>query len=111
MSAMHEVLVGMAALVLAAETVAGIATIAKGRIVRPAGRRGIPRPRLWGYGTVVSAVGLADYVFLGPLNSAPFAHMALAATGLGLFFVGQAVQWLARRTGRVPGTGVTESAS
>lgn len=87
MSAMHGVLVGTAALVLAAQTVAGIAAIAKGRIARPAGRRGIPRPPFVGLRHGRQRRRPGRLRLLGPLNNAPFAHI------------------------RVPGTRVTESAS
>ncbi|MEU4926566.1 hypothetical protein AB0G54_08680 [Streptomyces yokosukanensis] len=66
--------------------------------VPPFARRRVLRPRLWGYGTLVSAVGFALFMFLGPLADAGLD--VLPATGWCLWMAGMAVQYLGRRPGR-----------
>jgi hypothetical protein len=65
--------------VLLIATLAGLGIAAVTRDWIPPFRRGsIARPRLWGYGTLVSDAGLAAFIFLGPYQGpnarpAPFA--------------------------------------
>ncbi|GHK00791.1 hypothetical protein SY2F82_25880 [Streptomyces sp. Y2F8-2] len=110
MTGMHWALVGVAATLLVAGAAAGVAAIASGRLPPWGGRR-IMRPELWGHGTLVSAVGMSGYLFLGPLNEAPFARMPIAAAGLAVYFAGTAIQMSARRPGRTPDAAATKNAS
>jgi hypothetical protein len=103
MTGMHWVLVSLAVLAVSALAVMGVAGIALGRV--PAwGRRRVLRPKLWGYGAVVSAVGMTGFMFLGPLSDAPPAYIALPLAGMAANFVGLVMQMLAQRPGRTPGT-------
>ncbi|MFJ8359082.1 hypothetical protein [Streptomyces sp. NPDC093984] len=110
MTGMHRVLAGVTAAALVAGAVTGAAVVATGW-VPPWGGSRIMRPRLWGHGTLVGAVGMSGYAFLGPLNGAPFAHMPLAAMGFGLYPVGTATQLSARRPGRARDAAATKNAS
>lgn len=58
----------LAALLIAALAGVGIGAITRGwtPLVR---RSSIARPRLWGYGILVSDAGLAAFVFFGPFQS------------------------------------------
>jgi hypothetical protein len=84
--------------------VAGVAAVVA-EWVPPVARRRVLRPRLWGYGSLATAVGLGLFLFLGPLADAGLAGFA----GLGwcLWMGGMAAQYLAQR----PGRGATASAS
>jgi hypothetical protein len=110
MNGVYWVLVGVAAAAVVAGAAAGVAAIATGW-VPPWGGHRIMRPKLWGYGTLVSAVGLAGYMFLGPMNQAPFAHVSIAAMGFGLWLAGAATQMSARRPARPRDAAATKNAS
>ncbi|MGI5377971.1 hypothetical protein ACQEV2_27730 [Streptomyces sp. CA-251387] len=103
---MHIYLVVAAALSLGLLGVLGIVTITTGWVV-PFGRARVLRPTLWGYGSLVSAVGGAVFVFLGPLAETygplPWAGWFVMMAGLGL-------QMLAQRPGR-GATNATKTAS
>ncbi|MET8125536.1 hypothetical protein ABZV67_42670 [Streptomyces sp. NPDC005065] len=58
------------------------------------------RPKLWGYGTLVSAVGISGFKFPGPFNDAPLAHRPLAVTGFVLWLAGMVAQMVVQRPGR-----------
>ncbi|MFF2513660.1 hypothetical protein [Streptomyces sp. NPDC058086] len=89
--------VGTVALVgLAAIGIAGITT----GWVPPFGRSIVLRPKLWGYGALVSAVGMTLFVFLGPFRAPDIGMAPYALGGMGVAFVGMALQMAARRPGR-----------
>ncbi|MGW3204512.1 hypothetical protein [Streptomyces sp. NPDC001135] len=101
---MHMYLVVAAGLAVALLAVVGVAAAATDWMP-PLARPRVLRPRLWGYGTLVSALGLGLYMFLGPLADAGLSALPLA--GWVLFMGGMIVQLLARR----PGRPVTKTAS
>ncbi|MFD9392876.1 hypothetical protein ACFWBB_19820 [Streptomyces sp. NPDC060000] len=99
---MYWALVGTIAVCVTVMAVLGIAAVTL-EWVPPFGRSRVLRPRLWGAGALMSALGLSLFVFLGPLAPGgtavnfyvPLAGMAVNLAGLG-------VQSLARRPGRTP---------
>ncbi|MFF7143763.1 hypothetical protein [Streptomyces nodosus] len=99
MTGVYGVLVGAAALVMAAVAAVGIVSVVTGWVPRWE-RRKVRRPRLWGYGALVSAVGMSVFVFLGPFDDALSARTVLAFAGLAAWVLGAAVQMMARRPGR-----------
>ncbi|MDV9176617.1 hypothetical protein R6V09_41640 [Streptomyces sp. W16] len=86
---MSDIELTVAVLLIAGLAVVGIGAITRGwtPLVR---RHSIARPRLWGYGMLVSDAGLAAFVFCGPFQSpgdsrlAPFAVVGgiVAAAGV-----------------------------
>ncbi|MFJ8536547.1 hypothetical protein [Streptomyces sp. NPDC093591] len=86
--------------------VLGVVTRTTGWVV-PFGRTRVLRPKLWAYGSLVSGIGGAVFVFLGPLAGAygpmPRAGWFASMGGLGL-------QMPAQRPGR-GATDATKSAS
>ncbi|MER5403354.1 hypothetical protein [Streptomyces sp. NPDC002769] len=86
-------------LVLGALAGAGIVAITTGRLP-PFGRDRVLRPRLWGYGALVSAVGLGVFLFLGPFHGPDLSMAPYALSGTAVFLVGSALQMAARRPGR-----------
>ncbi|MFF3329014.1 hypothetical protein ACFYWX_05545 [Streptomyces sp. NPDC002888] len=98
---MHSILVILAVLAVTALAVMGGAATATGW-VPPWGGYRILRPRLWGSGMVVSAVGMAAFMFLGPLGDLPPAYASIPLAGMGAYLVGLLLQTLARRPGRAP---------
>ncbi|MGI5137260.1 MULTISPECIES: hypothetical protein [unclassified Streptomyces] len=110
MTGMHEIMAGVAAAAVVAGVAMGVAGAATGWSPSWAGRR-ILRPRLWGYGTLAGAVGMAAYLFLGPLSDSPFAHRPEAGVGLALWMAGLVAQMLSGRPGRTPEADSTKNAS
>ncbi|MEU9172513.1 hypothetical protein AB0D34_32800 [Streptomyces sp. NPDC048420] len=101
---MHWVLVGVAALSLTVLAVGGVAGIATGWVA-PWGRSRVLRPRLWGYGSLIGAVGAAVWTFVGPLAGPPHGRSAyLAWAGWTVFMVGLLIQLRAKRPGRATKT-------
>ncbi|KUO21788.1 hypothetical protein [Streptomyces dysideae] len=96
---LHGLLVTLAVLVVTAGAVMGVAAIRRGWVL-PFGRRRVLRPKLWGYGMLVSSVGMTGYMSAGPLDLSLSAYATVAFTGLGVFFVGVILQLLAQRPGR-----------
>ncbi|MFJ2391964.1 hypothetical protein ACIOTI_04360 [Streptomyces sp. NPDC087843] len=86
-------------LVLGALAGAGIVAITTGRLP-PLGRDRVLRPRLWGYGALVSAFGLGVFLFLGPFHGPDLRMAPYALSGTAVFLVGSALQMAARRPGR-----------
>lgn len=69
--------------------------------VPPLGRRLVLRPRLWGAGALMSAVGLGLFTFLGPLAiDRPTVHFSIPLAGMAVNLAGLGLQTLARRPGR-----------
>jgi hypothetical protein len=97
MIGMHMFLVVAAVVAVALMGVLGVLAVV-GVWVPPVARRRVLRPRLWGYGALVSAVGLGLFMFLGPLADAELE--ALPALGWGLWMAGMVIQILAQRPGR-----------
>ncbi|WP_328479901.1 hypothetical protein OHS71_15110 [Streptomyces sp. NBC_00377] len=100
---MYWALVGTGVVCVTIMAAFGIAAVTL-EWVPPRSRGLVTRPRLWGAGALMSALGIGVFLFLGPLAPegrtvdfyVPPAGMALNLAGLG-------VQALARRPGRTPG--------
>lgn len=78
---------------------AGIAAITTGWLP-PLGRDRVLRPRLWGYGALVSALGFGVFAFLGPFRGPDIRMAPYVLSGTAVFLVGSALQMAARRPGR-----------
>lgn len=87
---------GTAVAVVVAGAVIGIAGVTVGW-VPPWGSRRVLRPRLWGYGTLVSTAGLGTVMILGNFEGPSSAYGALLFTGMAVFLVGLCLQVLAQR--------------
>ncbi|MBP2049216.1 FtsH-binding integral membrane protein [Streptomyces griseochromogenes] len=94
---MHMYLVVAAWLAVGLLAACGIASVVAEWVPWPARRR-VMRPRLFGYGTLVSTLGLGLFMFLGPFEDAGFSVVPMM--GWCLFLVGSFVQLLAQRPGR-----------
>jgi len=97
---MHWYLVAGAALVVAALAVMGVIAVVTGWVA-PWIRGQVVRPKLWGYGAVTGAAGMALFMFIGPFHGADVELAPLAMAGMAVFFVGLALQWVAQRPGRI----------
>lgn len=97
MIVMHLYLVVAAWLAVALLAAGGIASIVADWVPWPARRR-VLRPRLWGYGTLLGALGVGLFLFLGPLDDSGFGVLPIA--GWCLFLAGSIVQLFAQRPGR-----------
>jgi hypothetical protein len=93
---MHMYLVVASAVALLLLAVFGVASVTTGWVV-PWGRPRVLRPRLWGTGCLVCAVGGAVFLYLGPLAGA---HGDLPWIGWIAFMAGLGLQMLAQRPGR-----------
>ncbi|WP_330264639.1 hypothetical protein [Streptomyces griseorubiginosus] len=98
---MNSVLVVVAAVVVGALSVLGTVQLATGWLP-PWLRDTILRPRLSGFGTLLNAVGLGVFLFLGPLGSPPTQDVYVPLLGLALSLVGGSV--LQRLAQRAPAT-------
>lgn len=98
---MHMFLVVAAVLAVALMGVLGAMAV-MAQWLPPVARVRVLRPRLWGYGALVSAVGLGLFMFLGPLADAGLE--ALPAVGWCLWMGGMVIQFLAQRPGRSAAT-------
>lgn len=101
---MHMYVMGAAVLAVLLLVACGGAAVATGWVM-PFGRGRVLRPRLWGYGALLCAVGMALFMFVGPLAEAGLSP--LPVIGWFMFMAGLVLQFLARR----PGRGATRSAS
>ncbi|MEH0575976.1 hypothetical protein [Streptomyces sp. B21-108] len=75
--------------------------------VPPLGRSLVLRPRLWGAGALMSAVGMGFFMFLGPLATdrpadRPAVNFSVPLAGMAVNFAGLGLQTYARRPGRTP---------
>ncbi|MEU0598856.1 hypothetical protein ABZ484_11460 [Streptomyces sp. NPDC006393] len=104
---MHPYLVVAGALAVTLMAVAGVAAVTTGWVV-PLGRHRVVRPRLWGYGQLLGAVGCALWMFLGVF---PGRLDVVPLIGWFLFMGSLGVGMLAQRPGRVRGRPPTNSAS
>ncbi|WP_328750277.1 hypothetical protein OHT57_32535 [Streptomyces sp. NBC_00285] len=83
--------------------VCGVAGIATGWVL-PWLRFRILRPRLWGYGTLVSAAGGMVWTLLGPINGTRHLPSAYVDRADWILFVaGLLIQHRSQRHGRAPG--------
>ncbi|MGQ4329827.1 hypothetical protein [Streptomyces hayashii] len=99
---MYWALVGTGVVCVTIMGVLGVAAVAR-EWVPPRGRRRVLRPRLWGTGAVMSAVGLGTFMFLGPLDPDRSAvNFFLPLAGMAVNFAGLGLQTYARRPGRTP---------
>lgn len=104
LTAMDMYLMVAGALATTVMAAAGVAALATGWVV-PWGRTRTLRPRLWGYGSLVCAVGAALFMFLGPFTGPPppqGVRGVVAWCGWVGFMAGLGIQVLARRPGRTP---------
>ncbi|MET7456434.1 hypothetical protein ABZT03_32040 [Streptomyces sp. NPDC005574] len=99
---MHLTLVVLGALLLTVLAAGGVAGVA-GR-VPPWRARRVARPRLWGYGMVLSAAGGAVFLFAGPLDGPHGSFGAAPVVGWVAFMAGLALQMLGERPGRTTRT-------
>lgn len=108
---MHWVIMGFCLLVVTVIAVGGVAAITTGWVV-PWGRPRVLRPKLWGIGSLVTAVGAAVWTFLGPTVGPPHAPSAYVAwAGWILFMVGLLIQHRSQRPGRAAGDADAKKAS
>lgn len=98
MIVMHMYLVVAAWLAVALFAAVGIASIVADWVPWPARRR-VVRPRLWGYGTLVTALGLSLLLLLEPSDAAGFGGVAFFGY-LALLLVGFIIQVRAQSPGR-----------
>ncbi|QIY73220.1 hypothetical protein HEP84_32890 [Streptomyces sp. RLB1-33] len=96
---MHLYLVAFAALAMTGAALMGIAGIVTGW-VPPWLRPRVFRPKLWGYGSVVGAVGMSLYLFIGPFRGPDLGMAPFAMTGMALFIAGLVLQIASRSPGR-----------
>ncbi|EDY57613.1 MULTISPECIES: hypothetical protein [Streptomyces] len=62
------------------------------------------RPRVWGYGTLVSLAGIGTYLFVGPLQGPGMGNFPVAMSGMAVFAAGLCVQRRALKPGRATKT-------
>jgi hypothetical protein len=99
---MHIYLMVAGALVMTLVAAIGIAALTIGW-VPPWGRSRVLRPRLWGYGSLICAVGGGLFMFLGQFSGPPLGVRGVVAwCGWVAFMAGLGVQFLAQRPGRTP---------
>ncbi|MGW2045382.1 hypothetical protein ACWCPF_09365 [Streptomyces sp. NPDC001858] len=95
---LHWSLMATAVVCVTGMAVGGLAAVTR-EWVPPFGRRRVLRPKLWGIGTLMSALGLSLFMFLGPLASAPSAvNYFIPLAGMAVNFAGLGVQMLAQRS-------------
>jgi hypothetical protein len=99
LTGMHIYLVVTAWLAVVLMAAAGIAGVTTGWVV-PLGRHRVLRPKLWGCGQLLGAVGFALWMFLGVL---PARLGVLPLLGWCLFMGSVGVGALAKRPGRTTG--------
>ncbi|MEU4170611.1 hypothetical protein AB0F46_27510 [Streptomyces sp. NPDC026665] len=98
---MHWYFVGFAALIVIAQAGAGIAAITR-YWIPPWMRRRVVRPKLWGWGTLVAALGWSLFAFLGPFRGPDFTMAPYVLGGMALFIGGLVVQGMGQHPGRRP---------
>ncbi|MEU5093219.1 hypothetical protein [Streptomyces sp. NPDC020996] len=98
-----------------AAAVTGLAAIGVAGVVRgwtpPWGGRRVLRPKLWGYGSLLAAAGMALFAFLGPLQEPRPSLYALPVIGWCGFMGGLFLQNLSLRPGRRGGDATTKTSS
>ncbi|MCX4883357.1 hypothetical protein [Streptomyces sp. NBC_00847] len=99
---MHTYLVVAGAPAVTLVAAGGIAALTTGWVM-PWRRSRVLRPRLWGYGSLICAVGGGLYMFVGPFSGPPAGVRGdVAWCGWVAFMAGLGVQFLAQRPGRTP---------
>ncbi|MER6557286.1 hypothetical protein ABT300_05875 [Streptomyces sp. NPDC001027] len=99
---MYWALVGFGVVCVTIMGAMGVAAVTR-EWVPPRGRARVLRPRLWGTGALMSAVGLGLFMCLGPLaTDRPAVNFYIPIAGMAVNFAGLGVQMLARRPGRTP---------
>ena len=98
MTAMHAFLVVATALVVTVLATIGLAGIVKEWA--PPWGRAVLRPRLWGAGALLAAVGMGVFSFLGPLDGPHGSFGPLPWVGWVAFMGGLVLQHLGLRPGR-----------
>jgi hypothetical protein len=96
---MYWVMVAVGVVCVTAMGAAGVAAVTTGWTYPFSGSL-VLRPRLWGTGVLLSAGGMAAFLFLGPLGVMPPRAYDLPLVGMAVNLVGLALQSLARRPGR-----------
>jgi hypothetical protein len=97
---MYGAMVGIGGVCVTIMAAMGVAAVAR-RWVPPFGRSLVLRPRLWGAGALMSALGLGLFMFLGPLAADPgAANVYVPLAGMAGNFAGLGLQTYARRPGR-----------
>ncbi|KPI25763.1 hypothetical protein ACWGA9_31230 [Streptomyces sp. NPDC054950] len=97
---LHWSLVVTAVVCVTVMAVVGVAAVTR-EWVPPFGRKRVLRPRLWGVGALMSALGLGLFMFLGPMASHDLAvNLYVPPVGMAVNLAGLAVQTLAQRPGR-----------
>ncbi|MFF4020327.1 hypothetical protein [Streptomyces sp. NPDC001843] len=104
---MHMYLEVVGALLVTLMAGLGIAAVTTGWVI-PLGRHRILRPKLWGYGQLMGAVGASLWMFLGVFRAR---FDTLPLIGWFVFLGSLLVANLARRPGRTPSLPPTNSAS
>lgn len=97
---MFAVLMVVGGVCVAGMAVIGLVAVTTGWTPRFTGIE--QRPRMWGSGVLLSAVGLTAFLFLGPFNSSSHPDRNLPLVGMAVNFVGLALQSLARRPRSLP---------
>ncbi|WP_158778669.1 hypothetical protein [Streptomyces cellulosae] len=104
---MHMYLVVAGALAVTLMAGFGLAGVTTGWVL-PLGRQRILRPKLWGYGQLIGAVGASLWMFLGVFRER---SGVLPVIGWFVFLGSLGIQMLAQRPGRTPVPPPTNSAS
>jgi hypothetical protein len=103
MIGVHETLVVLAILVLTVGAVLSAAAITTGWMPPGRGRAKVLRPRVRGYGTLVSMAGIGTFLFVGPLQG-PDGNFPVAMGGMAVFAAGLCVQRRALKPDRATKT-------
>ncbi|MEV5901971.1 hypothetical protein [Streptomyces sp. NPDC052127] len=99
---LHWSLVVTSVVCVTVMAVVGIAAVTR-EWVPPFGRRRVLRPRLWGVGALMSALGLSLFMFLGPMAAHDLkVNLYVPPAGMAVNLAGLGVQTLAQRPGRPP---------
>ncbi|MEU6506833.1 hypothetical protein [Streptomyces sp. NPDC046942] len=102
---MHMALAVAAAVIFVLLGAAGVASLTTGWVVAW-GRARVLRPKLWGYGCLLGAVGWAVFIYLGPLAGG---HNPLAWLGWLGIMAALRLRVLSERPAPAGGTTTTTS--
>jgi hypothetical protein len=108
---MHIYMAVAGALITVLMAAGGIAALTTGWVM-PWRRSRVLRPRLWGFGWLICAVGWGLFMFLGPFVGPPAGLRGVVAwCGWAAFMAGLGVQVLSQRPGRTPGPSPTKTSA